>query len=1018
MKLNSFLLTSVLLLAMLANISSSVTAYPPAPTQQPQQSPNSVPDHLPVQVNEGLTLVPEDKQGPSGTSFRYISELGEKETPYLVDTTHLNRPGGMYIDPANNDFYVLEESGARLLKYSEDKTFQFSIGKAGVRLTDNQMFNTPSDVTLAPDGHIWVADWTRIVEYDSTGNFVRNVPEMEPWATSGDDGRFNGAHGIDFDELGHLYVADQDSHRVQIFDWSEGNAPVYKTSIGVTGDSGDDLPYLNRPNRVQAKADGTLYILENGNNRVLVCPYDNDTDSWDCAELVAGLNNPQGLALSPLASNPLFILDSDNGRIIECIESTCSDFVPDTGGGLSLAVDSNGIVYVSRYYNCTIESFNPAGESQGVYLGVWDTCYLTDYEHFNSPRVEIDYQGNMLVLEENGQRLLKFDPAGAFLWSIGEAGHDAWENDHFNWPHGLDSDQYGNIYVADSWRVQVFNQDGEYVTTIGEDQPNPSFNWVTDVAVDQVTGNIYVVDNGRARVQVFNSTYRLIGQLGVTDDWGSCDVNADNAHFCGPVGVETDLAGNVYVTDWNNRRVQKFDKTRQYLMTFGTVGVGGDEHGLLNGPDDLTVDGKGQVYVADMYNARVEIFNASGQYMATIGGNWDEFHQLSDVSLDQKGNVYISDLITARIRKYAPGVPGWLQKNINGFDARLNEAISLEAFDGQLYAATANWTDGTSLFRSADGKTWTRITNFGDSINAAADVILDMIVFGSPAKLYISSGWSAHGQPGGIWRSEDGSIWENVVPDGFGNPENQNIPAMIEFNSDLYVSVSNEAGVSIYRSNSGDADSWSAVVTEGNGDPDNVDINHFVVFNGSLYCVGRNRTLGAFVWKASPDGNTWTTVNDLGFGEPMQQEAISAAVFQDALYVGTKSEKSDSSATGYIGSAQIWRTSNGTSWENVIDAGFGDGNNTILWSLWVFANQLYAIAENPITGAELWKTSDGVNWIQAAPDGFGNYTSHWTLPNNVHAEFQNNLYISLANPTLGGQVWQMMNYIYLPMMLR
>jgi len=1017
MKFSSLLFTTALLLAMLSNIATSVTAYPPTQTPQPPQEPSTVPNDRSQLLNVDPAAVPANALGPSGTAFRYVSDFGVKDTPYLADTTHLNRPGGMYINPENNDLFVVEESGFRLLKYDANKFFQFSIGKAGVHYTDDQVFEGVLDVTLAPDGHIWVADWSRIVEYDSTGSFVRNVPEAEPWATSGNDGRFNGANSIAFDRLGHLYVADRDSHRVQIFDWSTGNAPVYKTSIGVTGVSGSDLPYLNRPMRVQAEADGTLYILENGNNRVLACPYDGGTDSWNCAQLVSGLNNPQGLALSPLAPYPLFIMDSDNGRIIKCTGSTCNDFVTDTWG-TSLAVDSNGIVYMSRSYNCVIETFTSGGVSQGIYLGVWDTCYLTDHAHFNSPRIEIDYQGNMLILEEAGQRLLKFDPAGNFLWSIGQAGHDAWENDHFNWPHGLDTDQNGNVYVADGWRVQIFSQNGAYVATIGASQPNPSFNWVTDVAVDTVTGNIYVVDSGRARVQVYNSSRTLIGQLGTTDDWGSCDVNADNTHFCGPVGVETDSVGNVYVTDWGNRRVQKFDKTRQYLMTFGTVGVDGDEMALLSGPDDLAVDGKGQVFVADMNNNRVGVFNASGQYLATIGGDWNEFHQLSDVSLDGNGNVYISDLKTARIRKYALGVPGWQQKNLNGFESKFNNGIVIEPFGGQLYAATANWVNGASLFRSADGKTWTRITNSGDSINGATNAILDMIVFGNPAKLYISSGWTGGGKPGRIWRSSNGTTWEAVVSDGFGYPDNANIDAMVEFNGNLYAGASkdeDEGGLSIYRSSTGDSGTWSPVVTGGNGDQNNVLIDQFIVFNGSLYAVGKNKTLGAFVWKASADGNTWTRVNNLGFGTPLQQEAITAAVFNNALYVGTYN---NSNAFAYIGPAQVWRSTDGTNWENVVVSGFGDNNNLAIWSMFVYAEELYAITGNNVTGSELWKTADGDNWVQANPDGFGNFTTNWTLRNGGHAEFQNSLYIALGNGVLGGQVWQLMHFTYLPTVLK
>jgi len=162
---------------------------------------------------------------------------------------------------------------------------------------------------------------------------------------------------------------------------------------------------------------------------------------------------------------------------------------------------------------------------------------------------------------------------------------------------------------------------------------------------------------------IFNSAHALVGQLGVTNDPGTCGASADTAHFCGPIGVEIDASRNIYVTDWGNRRVVKYNSARQYQMVFGIPGTDGDQHGLVSGPDDVEVDAKGRVFVADMNNNRVEVFDSTGNYLTTLGGDWNvEFRQLSDVSTDSAGNVFVSDMQMGRIRKYSYGVAGWRQK--------------------------------------------------------------------------------------------------------------------------------------------------------------------------------------------------------------------------------------------------------------------------------------------------------------------------------------------------------------------
>jgi hypothetical protein len=81
--------------------------------------------------------------------------------------------------------------------------------------------------------------------------------------------------------------------------------------------------------------------------------------------------------------------------------------------------------------------------------------------------------------------------------------------------------------------------------------------------------------------------------------------------------------------------------------------------------------------------------------------------------------------------------------------------------------------------------------------------------------------------------------------------------------------------------------------------------------------------------------------------------------------------------------AQIWRCqtcdSQG-SWQKVADNGFGNGFNSGMSALEVFNDYLYFVVGNSQTGMEVWRTADGTSWQQVGFAGFGNsnnYAPYW-----------------------------------------
>ena len=78
-----------------------------------------------------------------------------------------------------------------------------------------------------------------------------------------------------------------------------------------------------------------------------------------------------------------------------------------------------------------------------------------------------------------------------------------------------------------------------------------------------------------------------------------------------PFGVASDAAGNIYVADASNNRIQVFDSAYDVINIIGSfTGAYGYANGQLYHPMDMDVDGAGSVYLVDQYNNRIQIFDA------------------------------------------------------------------------------------------------------------------------------------------------------------------------------------------------------------------------------------------------------------------------------------------------------------------------------------------------------------------------------------------------------------------------
>jgi sugar lactone lactonase YvrE len=132
-------------------------------------------------------------------------------------------PHGLHVDPQGNVWVTdgggKDNKGQQVFKFNPDGQRLMTLGKAGVAGDGPDTFNQPSDVQVAPNGDIFVADGhggnsnARIVKFSKDGTFLK------AWGRKGSGaGEFDTPHGLAMDSRGRLFVADRGNNRIQIFD--------------------------------------------------------------------------------------------------------------------------------------------------------------------------------------------------------------------------------------------------------------------------------------------------------------------------------------------------------------------------------------------------------------------------------------------------------------------------------------------------------------------------------------------------------------------------------------------------------------------------------------------------------------------------------------------------------------------------------------------------------------------------------------------------------------------------------
>jgi hypothetical protein len=173
---------------------------------------------------------------------------------------------------------------------------------------------------------------------------------------------------------------------------------------------------------------------------------------------------------------------------------------------------------------------------------------------------------------------------------------------------------------------------------------------------DQITldpaGNVYVADGDNRRVEEFSPSGAFLRQIG--------SGGGGDGQFDGIYGVAADPTGNfIYATDSDtgqvpgtHDRVNEYTTSGTFVRSFGTTGTA---DGDLHGPAQVAVAPSGDVYVTDEGNNRIEEFTADGGFIRKWGtpGNGDgEFNGPDGIIADSSGHVYVTEDQNGRVQEF------------------------------------------------------------------------------------------------------------------------------------------------------------------------------------------------------------------------------------------------------------------------------------------------------------------------------------------------------------------------------
>ena len=571
----------------------------------------------------------------------YVSQFGGSGS----GNGQFSAPDGIAISPITGNIYVADSRNNRVQIFSSTSTY---IGQFGSHGSGNGQFDSPGTLAIDSAGNIYVADYnnSRVEKFASTTAYVSTIGSF-----GSGNGQLMFPQGVALDPAGNLYVADTGNNRIEIFN----SAGSFQTTYGGYG-SGSGL--FNTPTGVVINpSTGMGYVADFFNNRIdMFAPIVVPTVVSSAATSVSTSSITFNGAITATGYASITDAGFAYSTTSDLTSGVATTSVGAQSGAVAFTLPVTGLFPGTTYYYRAY-AVNSAGTSTGSilsatllplynYVNQWSGTGSIGFGYVVSVTVSSS-TGNVYVFDNSHNNIQEFTPTGSFIRSWGSLGSGSGQ---FHVTGSASTIAFsavnGYIYAADTGnnRIQVFTQDGTYVTSWGSSgSGNSQFNNAQGLGVSPVTGNVYVADYGNNRVQEFSPTGVYITQ------WGSS--GSGNSQFNAPNGIAVSATtGNVYVEDGNNNRIQEFTPSGSYVTQFA--------NGLVSFLEGVAISPvTGNVFVVSAGDSHVLEFTSSGAYVGQFGssgsGNGKLGFPFSLAVSPFNNNIYIPDPNNGRVEVFS-----------------------------------------------------------------------------------------------------------------------------------------------------------------------------------------------------------------------------------------------------------------------------------------------------------------------------------------------------------------------------
>ncbi|MBU51217.1 MAG: hypothetical protein CL920_21220 [Deltaproteobacteria bacterium] len=584
-------------------------------------------------------------------------------------------------------------------------------------------FYTLRGVTTNKDGNAYVTDGNTIRKIDPCGNVSLFAGTGAAGFTdgSGKSARFDNPFGITIASNGHLFVADRTNHRIR-----EITKDGIVSTFAGTGSPGStngsaQTARLSQPLGVAFGPLGALFFTQysSGLRKISGGNVSNVTSVGrqgfaDGPANIAKLDRPTGIFVA--GKDLIYIADTWNNKIRKVTGGMVSTYVSNLTLPQDLTGDTAGNLYVvgtgsSKSYLYKIDPTGTLTTLGGGNNGYMDGP-LSSVRFSGISGVTMTPQGDLLIVGNGGRRIrtLKLNPNSIthdfcvlpYLGAMGSGDQDGpLETAKFNDSYGIYADKQGNIYIADTDNNKIRKVDafGNVTTVAGSTRPGstdgPShvaqFDKPQDLVKDS-KGNLYVADTNNDSIRKIDPQGNVTTLVGGTK--GYRDGPASIAQFDRPLGIAIDRDDNLYVTYSYSGAVRKVSYVdsgacggqKNYTGYCVTTYAGKNKRGFADGPAasalfnearGMVVDSQGNLFVADHRNHRIRKIsvvtnatcgsqsNYTGRCVTTFAGSGAiggkdgtgaqaQFNRPYGMTIDNHDNLYVVDRGGRKVRKIDP----------------------------------------------------------------------------------------------------------------------------------------------------------------------------------------------------------------------------------------------------------------------------------------------------------------------------------------------------------------------------